>query len=65
MLDADARKNEIEEKLDKALVRCLDQAAAATPDSSKAVHFSQAAQNLSHVKINLATLTSKPSTKKD
>lgn len=48
--------SEIEEKLDKALVRCLDQAAAATQDSSKAVHFSQAAQNLSHVKINLESL---------
>ena len=59
--------SEIEEKLDKALVRCLDQAAAATQDSSKAVHFSQAAQNLSHVKINLESLKQTPKTaqKKD
>lgn len=58
--------DELEEKVNKALARCLDQVAAATQDTTKAMHYSQAAQNLSHVKINLESMKTlgKPTVKK-
>lgn len=49
--------DELEEKCNKALAKCLDQTTA-NADSQKAVHYSQAAQNLSHVKVNLESLKS-------
>lgn len=40
----------MDEKIDQAIEKMADQAKAAQNDAQKALHFSQAALNLAHVK---------------
>ena len=50
----------MDEKIDEAIAKMADQAKATAGDAQKALHYSQAALNLAHVKQILEGKSTKP-----